>query len=216
MHLLLFLLFFQGSGFDAIKVGMKDTQVEKLVGLPIEIFRGFPEFTGLSVEEKGQLNYVCWRYKNIKKMILDTLDNEIKKDTLVIVQIDTTILINGWKQFDPDEIPKIIGDTAYTFRTPYYMSHRKMITKEDYEQAMLYSSEKSSYNCIPIKSRELKIDTITQIETIVTGVERYVRTLILNQCILFDPSSNRVTNKGFYPTKIDMKFISNKRWSKRK
>jgi len=194
--------------FSVIKIGMKDDKVENLVGLPVEIFKGFPEFTGSDVEIKGQLNYVCWRYKNSKKINLDTISEDITEERNVIDRFDTTILINGWKKLNPWEISRIYGDTIYTYREHVTSS---VIEKYDYDQAMLYSSEKDKYDIVPITSKEKVIDTVTFLEPVVVGTKRYKRSLILNQCILFDSSSNRVVSVDFYPTIYKKEIIQQKK-----
>jgi hypothetical protein len=197
----------QTAGFSSVKIGMKDDRVEKLAGLPMEIFKGFPDFTGSDVEVKGQLNYVCWRYKNSKRITIDTVTEDITEERNVIDSYDTVLIINGWKKLRPWETSRIYEDTVYTYREHITSS---IITKEDYDRAMLYSSEKDKYDIIQITSKEKTVDTVYIFKPVVVGTKRYKRSLLLNKCILFDPSSNRVVSIDFYPTTFETEIIQQK------
>jgi len=86
-----------------------------------------------------------------------------------------------------------------------------MVSKEDYYQGLMYSTDKNSYHCASTQLKTIEIDTTDIVkQSYVTSVMKVQHILILNKCVLFDPSSNRVVNVDYYPIIIERKILSSK------
>jgi hypothetical protein len=187
---------FQDNGFDAIKVGMKDSQVEKLLGLPQEIFRGFTQVDNYEVTIAGQINYTCWRYKQSKKTLYEESDSDIplpKKDTVFIYN-------------NVENVERSLKESQKIGDTIYYLckssDYNEVITKEEYYK-LLTSYKSSSVYCVPVESKRMKIVDRYDTDKTVTVHKKYF--LISNMCVLFEPSSNRVVNVEYLPTRLELK-----------
>jgi hypothetical protein len=179
---------------------MKDTQVERLVGLPKEIFRGFNKIEYGNIVTRGQLNYTCWMFPQIKTMIFDTITEMIINKSFIGIP-DTSVYFNDTiKVFlDSPQSSYTIGDTIFFFNN--YMPSR--------ETYCFSCTDNPSYHFVQIQKRSLHIDTIKDLtyDTTYITLQRYI---ILRQCVLFDPSSNRVVDVDYYPFSINKKLIINK------
>jgi len=187
---------FQKKGFEAIKVGMKDSEVEKLVGLPQEIFRGFPKVEDYEVVNAGQLNYTCWRYKQSVKTLYDEIDSDRP-----VPRKDTVYIYNGVEsvEYSLNEAKKI-SDTIYWYC--YKSGSKEVVTKEKY-YTLLISDKSSSVYCVPVESKSMKI--VDSYDTDITHKVHKKYFLISNMCVLFEPSSNRVVSVEYLPTKLEPK-----------
>jgi len=202
------MLLFQLSNYDSIKIGMKDTQVEKLVGLPVQIFRGFTELVDYSVELKGQQNYICWRYKKSKRTIIDTIIQTEAAERVKGFKVDTSLAIEDSLMFKTNALNDYYGDTIYYFKNLYY-NRLIRITKVEYSKAMLSldSVDARFYGNASTKSKRLKYDTIYYKESYQRPVSMIQHYLFSNMCILFEPASNRVVQCDYYPTEVMSKVI---------
>jgi hypothetical protein len=192
---------FQKKGFEAIKVGMKDSQVEQLIGLPQEIFRGFPKVEDYEVSNAGQLNYTCWRYKQSKRILYEEIESE-----LPVPRKDTVFIYN-----DVEGVEYSMKDSKKINDTIYYLSFgsgvKDVITKEKYYQLM--NSEKaSSIYCVPVESKSMKVVDRNDTDKTVKVHIKYF--LISNMCVLFEPSSNRVISVEYLPTSFELKYSKSK------
>jgi hypothetical protein len=188
------------QNFKLIKVGMKDTQVEKLVSLPMEIFKGFPEIVNYeTIENRGQLNYLCWRFKKSIILIVDTVSEETTKDTSVIDKINSTFCINDIKCEAADTV-NIMNDSVFTYGKPPFAM---IISSSAYYAGIIYPAIKDLYHSEIVRSKNIRNDTVYISKKIITGVKKKQHRLIENYCILFDPSSNRVVDAGYYPTRFE-------------
>jgi hypothetical protein len=156
---------------------MKDTQVEKIVGLPEEIFRGFPKIEEYSydVTIAGQLNYTCWRYR------------KFLKEKIIGSYFDTTFIINNIK-YTSDEASEI-KDTIFYNKIIHGDS---ILSSEHWHYYREDSPYSERYSFVPVKSKFLIIN-------------QYDHIAICSKCVLFDPSSNRVVDVGFYPILVHTK-----------
>jgi hypothetical protein len=187
---------YQKKGFDAIKVGMTNSQVEQLVGLPQEIFRGFTKVEDYDVKTAGQLNYTCWRYKYSKKTLYEEFDADIP-----LLKKDTVFVYNGIESVEYSlSDSRKIKDTIYYF-IPFYQDKR-VITKEKYYELLAGDSSNSVYS-VPVGSKSIKI--VDNYDTDITQKVHKKYFLISNMCVLFEPSSNRVVSVEYLPTKLELK-----------
>jgi hypothetical protein len=184
----------QKNGFDAIKVGMKSSQVEQLVGLPQEIFHGFTKVENYEVTIAGQLNYTCWRYKLTKKTLYDEFDTDRP-----LLRKDTVFIYNG-----VESVEFSLKDARKIKDTIYYSSssgHKYVITKEKYYE-LLAGGKGSSMYCVPVESKSMKI--VDHYDTEVTVKVHKKCFLISNMCVLFEPSSSRVVRVEYLPTRLEI------------
>jgi hypothetical protein len=216
----------QITNFSAIRIGMKDDMVERLVGLPTEIFRGFPDLAYHAVEIKGQLNYLCWRYKKSKKIVIDTVfEIENTREIIIGTAPDTTFLIND-STYD-EFTSSLIQDTIYVWQNDtiycgystlidnivyeWQSGRRQIISRAHFYKLIAYGTCGKFLTIPARRSINIKRRNITRIDTSYIPI-RY--TLILNQCVLFDPSSNRVVDVNYYPTKFEKQSVVQKRKKK--
>lgn len=197
VQLLYFSILFSQSeaAFNSIKIGMKDTQVEKILGLPVEIFRGFSEIEDGEVVRHGQLNYITWRYGQLVR-IVDTVMDFVLSDTL-IHNADTL----GFRFNDSIYVKSpqlnLVDDTIYRIG-------KVIFSKEQYYMNKPYGTP-NYYEAIPVIKKKPFIDssfTYLSQDTIFTPK---LRTITFHKCVLFEPSSNRVSTVGYYPFKVDIK-----------
>jgi hypothetical protein len=185
------------AAFKSVKVGMRDSQVEKILGYPVEIFRGFKEYDGSKcvVKTVGQLNYVCWRYNSKKTEKVSYYLDSIQKEIKVGIRYDTTYFIDGtecdkrWYNFYTDSIYYETTGISCVFLTQ----------KEYYEFRV---GKYNSYHCYAIKDKRVEA---VPVDNIVTVWFRPNVTLEKYRCVLFESSSLRVVGVGYYPFKVNLK-----------
>lgn len=187
--------------FSKIRVGMKDAQVEKIVGLPVEIFRGFPKIVIHSVEVVGQANYTCWRYRFSKEIRVDSTSESVELSDSIGFRVDTTYFIDGRQR--TKRVFDMVTDTLF-----YMFSEDadRIPIESDLYHRVIRTNRPSNYGYELVASRERRMDTTTlyRTSTFCVPVE-YVG--VYSQCILFDPFSNRVVDVGYYPTMVDKRIV---------
>jgi hypothetical protein len=191
----------QKKSFDAIKVGMTSAQVEKLVGLPIQIFRGFTEIENYEIKVVGQLNYVCWRYSSSKRTVFAEFN-----DSELSTKKDTVFIYNGVEstKYSKRDAQKI-KDTIYFYSDN--SNYKRVLTRSEYYDSIKLSKSSSVY-CVPVLSKEIKIIDRINIDNDLMIQKEPVHNkyfLISNICVLFEPSSNRVIQVEYLPTVLELK-----------
>jgi hypothetical protein len=206
--LILFLITHCSSNYkkyDEIKIGMTYDEVEKILDKPNKISRGanelkldidkFPyeitrridwDTTDIlnnpkrwilknDINTVGHLIYVTWIYE------------KAKEDTFFV-------LLNNFRE---------IIDTV-KFDTPKYYIGNRQVSKYEYDNTI--SDPKASGNKTKATKPEKRIEysktqTVKRNE-IKTGVEKILYKVKYKYCIIFDSSSGRVTEFGYFPFAI--------------
>jgi len=162
----------KGQDFKSIKVGMTDKRVEALIGLPKEIFRGFNKLNMNYDSESEQMDY---KIETLGQLVYICWRYDNKKQ----------IILDTLREYiDKEDTTEITFDTLY-YKTFQY--HEDMQCSHfDY-----LLTDSSSRTMRVFRRAETEINHILKKKT--------QRILILNKCILFDPSSNRVVKIDYLP-----------------
>lgn len=146
----------------------------------------------------GQLIYVNWIYKNFK---VDTffvvLDKFYEKEDTLKEKVPVYYL--GSRRVSYQEYEKSTG-------TQYKLKDGRIVTKSYYES---YKRLNPNEVLEPIKvEKKVLYESESQTKTIrvKAGIEKIYYLVHYKNCILFDASSGRVVDKGFFP--YDIKLIN--------
>ena len=207
---------------EDIKVGMTYDEVEKILGKPMNLDRAantlensYEYFDSLEIKNEitdskywgyprkintiGQLLYVCWIYDDIKT---DTM-YIYRKNYKTIEQVKKIIkqkeyYINDIKvnRFEYDRVDKFV-----------YRDHKGGIIDKPLYNAYLKSSNNKPQPDMPQPERAIK--KIIEIPGYITVKSNIPETPIkinyemkMKYCVLFDASSGRVTQSGYFPFEI--------------
>lgn len=205
----------ESNRFSEIKIGMTYDEVEEILGKPKSLNRGANEL---------QFDLNAFPYEIIKRIDWDTTEIlHNPKRWILKNQINTvgSLIYVTWIY---DE--KIKLDTFYvvlnTFKeiidtirssTPRYFIGKRQVSKSEYES---WDNKPTSDGHKPKASGlDKRIDyqksVRVDIKEIKTGQEKLYYEVQYKYCIIFDSSSGRVTQSGFFPFQIsDLKEIVNK------
>jgi len=211
----------QKENIEEIKVGMTYDEVEKILDKPSSILRGANEFS-FDVDNHP--------YEITKRIDWDTTDilhnpkrwilkNEI---TTIGNLIYVTWIYNDRTKLDTffvvlNTFKEIIDTIKST--TPIYYIGKRQVTKSEYDNwdfkpkadgnkplASLGGGKRVVYHHSErVDRKEIKV-----------GKEVFYYEVKFKYCIIFDSSSGRVTNSGYYPydikelKKVESKFSDNK------
>lgn len=213
--------------FEEIKVGMTYEEVEAKLGKPIAIERGANQLevdykkvpsdiasrinfdstiemssqrwiAPMIINKIGQLIYVNWVYDDFKE---DTFFVVLDKYTQVedTVRDKVPIYYLGSRRVSYQEYEKSNG-------TEYKLKDGRIVTKSYYES---YKTLHPNEVFEPIKvEKKILYENKKQTNTIQVkvGIEKIYYSVSYKNCILFDASSGRVVDKGYFP--YDIKFIN--------
>jgi hypothetical protein len=211
--------------FEEIKIGMTYEEVESKLDKPIAIERGANQFeidydkissdiafrinldTTIEMSSKrwfapnvinriGQLIYVSWVYDDFKVdtffVVLDTYSE--KEDTL---KEKVPVYYLGSRRVSYQDYEKSTG-------TEYKLKDGRIVTKSYYES---YKRLNPNDVLEPIKAeKKILYENKKQTKTsqIKAGIEKVYYLVSYKNCILFDASSGRVVDKGFFPYDIKL------------
>lgn len=162
-------------------------EVEKIIGRPSSIERGFTELldatNSYNVDTKGQLLYVRWEYNNISK-------TESRNDFIYQKEYEESL-----KRVDADssdvEFYQNQSDNATTELSKTHYLDELTSKKESFENS---------------KQEFIKLDSLKKHSSPKKTPENYNRFSIKYiWCILFDSASGRVTQQGYFPIFVNRK-----------
>ncbi|MCB0458532.1 MAG: hypothetical protein KDC74_00750 [Flavobacteriaceae bacterium] len=210
--------------FSEIKVGMTYDEVEKILEKPISITRGANELNSdlddvpietlkkLIIEStEGEIDSARWllpqKVKTVGNLIYVTwVYNESKKDTFYVLR-------NTFKK---------VKDTVITKVPVYYLGNRK-VSKSEFDKSDGYEYrlhdnrvvDKSVYEPYYVsgvyklpppkkinKRIEYKINTNLISKKVKDSTEKEYYVVDSKYCVIFDASSGRVTNIGYFPFNV--------------
>ncbi|MBU2636059.1 MAG: hypothetical protein KJ963_03085 [Bacteroidetes bacterium] len=167
-----------------VKIGMTYDEVQAVLGRPTSINRGFTElydFTDFySMDTKGQLIYVRWEYANKAK-------TEIKNIYKYQTEYDESLSSKSYDSAQVANYQSKYDSSTSEWDKKFYLE--KLIQRKEYLKT---SMEQYS-----------KHDSLKRYSSLKKTPENYKKYVIKYVwCVLFDASSGRVTNQGYYPISV--------------
>ena len=190
----------QPARFNKIKVGMTYEEVEKLVGKPEELTRGFNELASsnslseYSLEELEALRKAADTLTSPNTWLL--MKNVSNKGALLYVcWIYPEKKKERYRVLVPNSTVFYEPETSFT--QVYFLGDRE-VGEAQYAMAEDTTLKRTAWKLKYIFENERK--------TSVT-LKQEVCYVVLRRCILFDASSGRVVRSGFYPMTIQNEAI---------
>jgi hypothetical protein len=175
MYLFLILIFLVSCS-KKIELGMTYDDVKSKMGSPSVITKGFTDLVrkkySVEIENKGQFNYVTWEYFDKNKYDTVYINKYLEKFDNLLPEIK----YDSTMFFDWSGVRNGYGEyVSKTYGPRYYKGVRE---KKRLDSLIKFSSPQKT-------SESFKIFIIKSV-----------------WCILFESTSGRVTNQGFFPISL--------------
>jgi outer membrane protein assembly factor BamE (lipoprotein component of BamABCDE complex) len=214
--ILISLLLLKCSSFDnfsEIKVGMTYDEVDNILGKPKEISRGVNEL----IDKVEELPYEILKRLNIE---IDSKETNRWYSPMKIQIVGNLIYVNWVYEKEKDDtfyvvldIYENVVDTSYKKNPVYYINNKK-VSKAEYLKTR--DREKTIHAKYPMNTIidtsklsqptkiEKRIEYITEssiknYEVKGDSTEKNFYVVKFKYCVLFDASSGRVTESGYFP-----------------